>query len=795
MVIAKRKVKKPVYNTSTIKNMDYNWAPGPEPPNNQEIGVPKAVFVPHSNSLPFEERRVTLEQPVKIGRNVYRATPSPTNTIFECRVLSRHHATLYYDKGHFYLVDNQSSNGTFINNNRCSISKEQEPHEVFSGDVVQFGIPVVENATNSEKNTFPPVVALLKLFHPDGKEAKLSFNPTMTTPLHLKELYQLNNFVQEAIQREASLEGRLRALRECVQRTQAEARASWELFVGEQRLLMRVHTLETMLAAGKQPEAAHVAQLLHDKKNYQEVATESLRAAHEQRLALEETLERRGRETAALLEHNAALRLAAKNATAELQKLAARCERKMCAARLAIAAAEERELAARNQLPLAYSVQNGEAKMLVLSTDSNKLAEAKRTGTLEDAVRALPDYIKMLLPQHLLNKVGIKAVSAEGKSAKEFELILKKNNIYDEENKEKDEASDGSTGEDGGSGEDKTGAPDLCTDDEKQQRLNHEPDCDGSSSPLDGELHADNNANSTYTEPETEDSPTVGGVEYANILRVMGGLNDEIRALRERLAAAAAAADQLRAVRDDLLQARAEPEPPPERPDDLLQARAKVDDLQAQLKRSAAVEEANLAEIQRLASSAAWMQAELAFRPTRAYVDDLTADVAALRADLQARDAAIDRLSRQHDSDQPRSLTATTADKAVETDRPADHSADATEISADIDEMFRLDYDDDETESVATEIDTTPEEPAATSRPQEEEEERLATQLANGALHSLQEELVRAKESWASVCAERARLAEQLAALQHKPRLPPPLLAVLLPLLAAALYWLLPHLS
>lgn len=51
----------------------------------------------------------------------------------------------------YCLQDNQSSNGTFINNNRCSISKEQEPHEVFSGDVVQFGIPVVENAGNSEK--------------------------------------------------------------------------------------------------------------------------------------------------------------------------------------------------------------------------------------------------------------------------------------------------------------------------------------------------------------------------------------------------------------------------------------------------------------------------------------------------------------------------------------------------------------------------------------------------------------------------------------------------------------------
>lgn len=74
---------------------------------------------------------------------------------------------------------------------------------------------------------------------------------------------------QEAIQREASLEGRLRTLRECVERTRAEAAASWELFVGEQRLLMRVHTLETMLAVGKQPDHHQLAQLLSDKRNYQ----------------------------------------------------------------------------------------------------------------------------------------------------------------------------------------------------------------------------------------------------------------------------------------------------------------------------------------------------------------------------------------------------------------------------------------------------------------------------------------------------------------------------------------------
>ncbi|KPI95620.1 Sarcolemmal membrane-associated protein [Papilio xuthus] len=800
---------------NTIKSMDYNWTSGQEPPNNQELGVPRAIFIPHSNSLPFDERRVTLEQPIKIGRNVYRATPTPTNTIFECRVLSRHHATLYYDKGHFYLVDNQSSNGTFINNKRCSIS-ELEPQEVFSGDVVQFGIPVVENAANSEKNTFPPVVALLKLYHPDGKEAKLSFNPTMTTPLHLKELYELNNFVQEAIQREASLEGRLRTLRECVERTRADAQASWELFVGEQRLLTRVHTLEAMLAAGKQPEQHHVVQLLTDKRNYQEVAQESLRSAHEQRLALEETLERRSREAAALHHHNYALRLTANNALAELQKLAARCERKMCAARLAIAAAEEREQAVRKHLPLTCSVQNGEAKMLVVSTDSNKVSEARRAGSLEDAVRALPDYIKLLLPQPLLNKVGIKAISAEGKSAKEFELILKKNNLYNSDNKEKEETEDGVSG----SAEEKTEEPDTCTDDEKQSRLNHDQEHEvESASPVDGELHSDNNANSTYSDSSNrEESPSKAGVEYANILRVMAGLNEEIRVLRERVSAASSEVEQLRAVRDELLAAQPEAELEPAAPatpaerEDAAAYRAKITDLQAQLSRSTVAEEANLAEIQRLSCSAAELQAELAFRPTRADIDDLTSVVAALRAELLEKQRQVDALQASLHRD------VATFDKAIETSRslerldriarpdPAlDAPIDPTKISAEIDEMFQLDYDDDEeTDSAATEINRGPSEPpqADTSLGGEYvrlgDEERLQVTLQNGTLHALEEELVRTKEKWAEVCAERARLAAQLATLQNKPlRLDASHgLALLLPIALACLYYLLqPYIS
>lgn len=70
--------------------------------------------------------------------------------------------------------DTKSSNGTFVNNTRLS-SNESEPHELSSGDIVQFGVDVMEN---NRKVTHGCIIATLKLYLPDGKEAKAS--PSIT---------------------------------------------------------------------------------------------------------------------------------------------------------------------------------------------------------------------------------------------------------------------------------------------------------------------------------------------------------------------------------------------------------------------------------------------------------------------------------------------------------------------------------------------------------------------------------------------------------------------------------------
>lgn len=139
--------------------------------NEHEIMAAKAIFICRPNSHEFQERTLTLDQPIKVGRSVARAKPTSTNAIFDCKVLSRHHALLWYENGKFFLQDTKSSNGTFVNNNRLS----SENHEVSSGDIVQFGVDVIEN---NRKVTHGCIIATLRLYLPDGKEAKAS--PSIT---------------------------------------------------------------------------------------------------------------------------------------------------------------------------------------------------------------------------------------------------------------------------------------------------------------------------------------------------------------------------------------------------------------------------------------------------------------------------------------------------------------------------------------------------------------------------------------------------------------------------------------
>ncbi|KAM8759240.1 sarcolemmal membrane-associated protein isoform 25-T25 [Rhynchonycteris naso] len=263
-----------------------------------------AIFTCRPNSHPFQERHVYLDEPIKIGRSVARCRPAQNNATFDCKVLSRNHALVWFDHktGKFYLQDTKSSNGTFINSQRLSRgSEESPPCEILSGDIIQFGVDVTEN-TRKGTVTHGCIVSTIKLFLPDGMEARLRsdvIHAPLTSPvdkvaantpsMYSQELFQLSQYLQEALHREQMLEQKLATLQRLLAITQEASDTSWQALIDEDRLLSRLEVMGNQLqvCSKNQTEDSLRKELIalqEDKHNYEMTAKESLRRVLQEKI-------------------------------------------------------------------------------------------------------------------------------------------------------------------------------------------------------------------------------------------------------------------------------------------------------------------------------------------------------------------------------------------------------------------------------------------------------------------------------------------------------------------------------
>ncbi|CAI5767325.1 membrane-associated isoform X11 [Podarcis lilfordi] len=261
-----------------------------------------AIFTCRPNSHPFQERHVYLDEPVKIGRSVARCRPAQNNATFDCKVLSRNHALVWFDHktGKFYLQDTKSSNGTFINSQRLSRgSEESPPCEILSGDIIQFGVDVTEN---TRKVTHGCIVSTIKLFLPDGMEARLRSDvihaplpspvdkvAANTPSMYSQELFQLSQYLQEALHREQMLEQKLATLQRLLAVTQEASDTSWQALIDEDRLLSRLEVMGNQLQACSKNQTEdslrkELIALQEDKHNYETTAKESLRRVLQEKI-------------------------------------------------------------------------------------------------------------------------------------------------------------------------------------------------------------------------------------------------------------------------------------------------------------------------------------------------------------------------------------------------------------------------------------------------------------------------------------------------------------------------------
>lgn len=277
------------------------------------------ILTPCSNSHPFDERRIavtrTEESAVKIGRSVVRLQPSPNNAIFDCKVLSRNHAILWQNsEGHFLIKDTRSSNGTFINNERLSASgEESEPRELFSGDILQLGVEIVDNAKKVASGCITCIVRLLnergeeypgrtqtdQYTFPICNQQQVPLNYTL---VRNDKFFILDQYIKEAKFRENLLGQKLQSLEEQLISAQEALHAKWNEHINQEVLLSRIESLESQLSAyasrktstsaaasgtsEEQRMKQEIQDLMEDRAKAEQMAKEMLKTKCEQ---MEET--------------------------------------------------------------------------------------------------------------------------------------------------------------------------------------------------------------------------------------------------------------------------------------------------------------------------------------------------------------------------------------------------------------------------------------------------------------------------------------------------------------------------
>ncbi|KAJ8361035.1 hypothetical protein SKAU_G00175600 [Synaphobranchus kaupii] len=188
----------------------------------------------------------------------------------------------------------------FINSQRLSRgSEESPPCEVLSGDIIQFGVDVTEN---TRKVTHGCIVSTIKLFLPDGMEARRRSDVIQaplplpvdkvaanTPSMYSQELFQLSQYLQEALHREQMLEQKLATLQRLLASTQEASESSWQALIDEDRLLSRLEVMGNQLQAYSKNQTEdgirkELVALQEDKHNYETTAKESLRRVLQEKI-------------------------------------------------------------------------------------------------------------------------------------------------------------------------------------------------------------------------------------------------------------------------------------------------------------------------------------------------------------------------------------------------------------------------------------------------------------------------------------------------------------------------------
>lgn len=390
-----------------------------------------------------------------------RCRPAQNNATFDCKVLSRNHALVWFDHktGKFYLQDTKSSNGTFINSQRLSRgSEESPPCEILSGDIIQFGVDVTEN---TRKVTHGCIVSTIKLFLPDGMEARLRSDvihaplpspvdkvAANTPSMYSQELFQLSQYLQEALHREQMLEQKLATLQRLLAITQEASDTSWQALIDEDRLLSRLEVMGNQLQACSKNQTEdslrkELIALQEDKHNYEMTAKESLRRVLQEKIEVVRKLSEVERSLSNTEDECTHLKEMNERTQEELRELANKYngavnEIKDLSDKLKIAEGKQEEIQQKGQ---------AEKKELQHKIDEMEEKEQELQAKIE-ALQADNDFTNerlTALQEKLIVEGHLTKVVEETKLSKENQARAKESDLSDTLSPSKEKSSDDAT--------------------------------------------------------------------------------------------------------------------------------------------------------------------------------------------------------------------------------------------------------------------------------------------------------------------------------------------------------------
>ena len=139
-----------------------------------------------------------------------------------------------------------------MNGNRLSVAlEESDDYQIFSDDVIQFGVEVTEASTEKETpNIHSGVYTLLKLYHPDGNLATrpIENEQLKTCPnISKRQLIILHNYLKVSINRENILKEKLAFLKTQLTNLEEITKKKWSEVIDEDLLLSKIETLQNRL--------------------------------------------------------------------------------------------------------------------------------------------------------------------------------------------------------------------------------------------------------------------------------------------------------------------------------------------------------------------------------------------------------------------------------------------------------------------------------------------------------------------------------------------------------------------